>query len=189
MADYKVVDAEQLEFDLTRVANTIREQAGLSDKLAFPNKWIEVLANMGGGLPAGIAKLECGEIVLTANKSITQANPFEIAHNLGEAPDFFFMVCFDNSVHYTDSSTLLSLYCYLISRVNGEPSDGAVDRELNSYYGAGSNTYGNQRWTNPAPNTNLTSTVAKLTPRYPADAYGLYIKKGRTYHWVAVKFA
>ena len=37
MADYKVVDAEKLDADLTSVANAIREQTGKTDTIAFPN--------------------------------------------------------------------------------------------------------------------------------------------------------
>lgn len=36
MANYKVVDADQLNADLTFVADTIRESAGIEDKLDFP---------------------------------------------------------------------------------------------------------------------------------------------------------
>lgn len=47
MADNKVVNATQLEADLTSIADAIRAKAQSSDSLAFPNGFAEAIANIG----------------------------------------------------------------------------------------------------------------------------------------------
>ena len=49
MADYKVVDAEQLESDLTVVADAIREKSGKSEALAFPNGMADAVRGIQSG--------------------------------------------------------------------------------------------------------------------------------------------
>lgn len=51
MADYRLVDATQLDSDLTTVADAIREKAGTSEPLTFPDGMAAAVANMsvGGG--------------------------------------------------------------------------------------------------------------------------------------------
>ena len=43
MANYKLVNADQLDTDLKAVANKIREKADLKDVLQFPSEFIEEL--------------------------------------------------------------------------------------------------------------------------------------------------
>lgn len=43
MANYKVVDAEQLDNDLTSVADAIREKSGTDDSLAFPEGFVSAV--------------------------------------------------------------------------------------------------------------------------------------------------
>ena len=56
MADYRVVDAEQLENDLTVVADAIREKGGTSEQLEFPNGMADAVRAIegGGGFPQKI---------------------------------------------------------------------------------------------------------------------------------------
>lgn len=51
MADYRLVDATQLDRDLTTVADAIREKAGTNEPLAFPDGMAQAVANIptGGG--------------------------------------------------------------------------------------------------------------------------------------------
>ena len=49
MANYKVVDAEQLDADLAVVADAIREKGGTSDALAFPNGMADAVRAIEGG--------------------------------------------------------------------------------------------------------------------------------------------
>ena len=46
MADYKVVDAEQLDSDLGTIANAIREQTGKRDDIPFPNGFASAPAEL-----------------------------------------------------------------------------------------------------------------------------------------------
>ena len=49
MAEYVVIDKEQLESDLTVVANAIREKGGTSEPLAFPNGMKEAVEAIQSG--------------------------------------------------------------------------------------------------------------------------------------------
>ena len=46
MADLKVVDAEQLEADLTYIADTIRQVTDSSEMLLFPDDFVNALLNI-----------------------------------------------------------------------------------------------------------------------------------------------
>jgi hypothetical protein len=43
MSNYKKVDADQLDSDLTAVADKIREKTGVTDELAFPDGFVDAL--------------------------------------------------------------------------------------------------------------------------------------------------
>lgn len=47
MADYKLVNTDQLDADLSSVANAIREQGGTSAALAFPQDFVGQVAQLG----------------------------------------------------------------------------------------------------------------------------------------------
>lgn len=71
MAEYKIVNASQLDSDLTSVANAIRTSKKTSETLEFPNGFIDAVNEMvivqkyqgsytfGGGL-YGVCDVECG---------------------------------------------------------------------------------------------------------------------------------
>lgn len=46
MADYKIVDGEKLDQDLTSVANAIREKSGDSGSLAFPSGFVSAISSI-----------------------------------------------------------------------------------------------------------------------------------------------
>lgn len=62
MANYKVVNADQLDADLESVANAIRSKGGTAEELAFPDGFISAVENMetggGGDLPAGYSRVD-----------------------------------------------------------------------------------------------------------------------------------
>lgn len=58
MAEYKVVDAEQLESDLTVVADAIREKGGTSEQLAFPNGMADAVRGIQSGGTFGVDWLQ-----------------------------------------------------------------------------------------------------------------------------------
>lgn len=75
MADYKVIDAEKLDADLTTVADAIRSKGGTTEKLSFPQgmkQAVEAISS-GGGL-----HMWNGIITQTMNASY-----MNITHNLG----------------------------------------------------------------------------------------------------------
>lgn len=66
MADYKVVDAQQLDGDLTVLADAIRERAGSEGKMAFPHG----MAQMVKSIPTG------GVTLPTLENPVTEAEVF-----------------------------------------------------------------------------------------------------------------
>lgn len=50
MANYKVVNSDQLDSDLTVVADAIREKSGTSGKMAFPNGMADAVRNISSGV-------------------------------------------------------------------------------------------------------------------------------------------
>ena len=61
MAEYKIVDSEQLDSDLSRIADSIRAKARLTDELDFPEKFISAVNGIS-------AEIELKELInITAN--------------------------------------------------------------------------------------------------------------------------
>lgn len=53
MAEYKIVNAEQLENDMTSVANKIRSKSNTSDAMSWPDGYISAIDMIGGGEYSG----------------------------------------------------------------------------------------------------------------------------------------
>lgn len=87
MAENKVVNITQLEADLTSIANAIREKAGVSDTLVFPDGFASAIASIAG-MPSGISKLATGTYTPTSKTTDT----ITITHNLGAEPSFYIFV-------------------------------------------------------------------------------------------------
>ena len=49
MANYKVVDADKLDQEMTRVANSIRTTGGYTETFAWPNGFIRAILNIETG--------------------------------------------------------------------------------------------------------------------------------------------
>lgn len=62
MAEHKVVNADQLDADLTSVADSIRTKAGTSDKLAFPAGMKEAVDNLNTFVPPSSMALDPDEV-------------------------------------------------------------------------------------------------------------------------------
>ena len=65
MAEHKVVNADQLDADLTSVADSIRTKAGTSDKLAFPAGMKEAVDNLSTFVPPSSMALDPDEVYRT----------------------------------------------------------------------------------------------------------------------------
>ena len=81
MADNKVVNTTQLEADLTSVANAIREKAGSTDSLAFPDGFVSAIGGILG-MPSEIAELSTGVYVPASSANLT------LEHGLSQKPHF-----------------------------------------------------------------------------------------------------
>lgn len=78
MAEYLVQDSS-----LEAIADAIRERTGSGASIAFPDGFIEAIANMGGGVPVGFSAMESGEYIPSADSD----EAVTIAHTLGVVPD------------------------------------------------------------------------------------------------------
>lgn len=63
MADYKVIDAEQLDADLTTVADAIRSKGGTTEQLLFPSGMVTAI----GAIQSGGGSMENGEFTTTSS--------------------------------------------------------------------------------------------------------------------------
>lgn len=86
MADYKVVDAEQLDADLKVVADAIREKGGTSEQLEFPNGMADAVRNLVSALGLNNVTVLSGELVITSKEYC-----MEFTHNIGEVKPFLFI--------------------------------------------------------------------------------------------------
>ena len=92
MADYKVVDAEQLEADLTVVADAIREKGGTSEQLEFPNGMADAVMSIQSDgtnwldYAVSITKLFQGmKLPDDSDVNISFGNKAEIHHQISTA--------------------------------------------------------------------------------------------------------
>ena len=58
MPNYKVVNSDQLDSDITAVADAIRERSGTSGKMAFPNGMADAVRSIPSGGGAELPKLD-----------------------------------------------------------------------------------------------------------------------------------
>lgn len=77
MGNYKVVDADQLDADLTIVGDAIRERAGTSVKMEFPNGLAETVKNIPSGVelptlsnPGSASDLASGKELIGADGNV-----------------------------------------------------------------------------------------------------------------------
>ena len=86
MADYKIVNAEQLDADLTAVANAIRKRSGTTAKMEFPAGFEEAVESIptGGvelpGLtnPASDTDLAIGKELIDQNGNVVTGTLYEL---------------------------------------------------------------------------------------------------------------
>lgn len=85
MAEYKVVNADELDAGLTSIGDAIREKTGGTDALAFPDEMAEAVR----GIMSSFDKFCCEEHTqVSDNTSGTQTIP----HGLGEVPDVALLI-------------------------------------------------------------------------------------------------
>lgn len=86
MASYKIVNADQLDADLTAVADSIRAKGETTGELAFPVGFQEAVANISTGIDIQTKK---GAFTLSNNKATVNCGfqPDMVAIDIGEAND------------------------------------------------------------------------------------------------------
>ena len=102
MADNKVVNTTQLEADLTSVANAIREKAGSTDSLAFPDGFVSAIGGILG-MPSEIAELSTGVYVPASSANLT------LEHGLSQKPHFA-VFCAKFSPKFSPICKIVSLF-------------------------------------------------------------------------------
>lgn len=165
MADNKVVNATQLDADLTLIADAIREKDGSSASLKFPSDFVSAIASIVS-VPSNISALASGTITLTEQNS-----KLTLEHNLGVAPNFYFVraqEAFNSTAH---NSKIFTSYGADI---------GGNELEHLAYYTSSSGAFGTKQvagsfW-------SLTDTLNTM------DASGYYYKAGCIYHWICGVF-
>lgn len=96
MAEYKVVDTEQLEADLVNIATAIKTKAGINENLAFPNGFIETVNAISVGdedTQVLIKKASTHDWMqehFINYKKTAQCNLFAGNPNITEIPEFDF---------------------------------------------------------------------------------------------------
>lgn len=89
MANYKVIDADQLDSDLTSVADSIRAKGGTSDALVFPDGFVTAISAIqagGGGGTSQSAKLD-GVTFIDYDGSVLYSYSLAEAQALTQLPE------------------------------------------------------------------------------------------------------
>lgn len=78
MANYKVIDAEQLDSDLTTVADAIREKGGTDDPLAFPEGFVSAVnaLELSGGRDDKLLELVNKTISSVSDETTTEIGAY-----------------------------------------------------------------------------------------------------------------
>lgn len=72
MPNYKVVDADALNADITSIANAIREKSGSSDSLIFPGGFVDAVSTISTGGGTTLSSSSCNiQYTATSTASFT----------------------------------------------------------------------------------------------------------------------
>lgn len=122
MPNYEVVDADQLDADMTTVADAIRAKAGTAEKLAFPE-------GMAAAIPGVYAAGEAAEAARCAAKhyvAVIEGNgETSISFHVPFEPDFLVVMCYNPRAWGGGGGTLVGQFVYDI-RAFGMVSAQAV---------------------------------------------------------------
>ena len=86
MANYKIVDADQLDADLGSVADAIRAKRETTEALAFPNGFISAVQNISTGVTVQRA---------TGTHNLIKVEQY---YECGFKPDLVALICTDDDV-------------------------------------------------------------------------------------------
>lgn len=177
MANYKIVDSDQLDADLSLVAGAIRNKSGTSDNLVFPTGFVSAvnaISSNGGnnGLPIGITALASG----THTCATDPLGVLKIRHGLDVTPNFFVIFAEGQLLDYSDFYYYTSLQFGL--------AQAYTDSSPQSYFKV-------LRYGDPTTFRQMTNYGSSLSDFaddegffvYNSTTYGL--KAGVTYRWFA----
>lgn len=136
----------------------------------------------GGGLPTGIAKIDCGNYIPSSNTTTAPT----VNHNLGVIPDIIFYCVTDYDAARADNVNSLLAGIYIRGMKTKTSSTSSID----DYFACGTSNdllgmSGLGVVTTPANRVQPTST--QLTLFKLSNSY--YFKGGCTYRWFAIKFS
>lgn len=162
MADCRVIDVEQLENDLTVVADAIREKGGTSEPLAFPNGMVDAvkaIANSSGG-SGGISATKVVDVDVNIDASTTTAVSYVV-------DDLEFISSVENPTKYNAFANNDAFIAFVTPKdIIGEPS--------------GTDVY-NRSMIVMNGNTNYTPTLTNLVSMGALNVsnqnYGVYALK------------
>lgn len=175
MAYDKAVDSAALDAGLTAIANAIREKAGSSDALAFPDAMAAAIA----AIESGGLKVEYGTVTAAED-----TNTLSISHNLGITPKLYMAM----NLLSADTNALSDLRKTLAFYVMSEYFDidsfrsnkGLVGYANGSEFFTKWNVYGSSY----ATNSYATATSTYVTIGSPNLNDGFRIRAGNTYFYL-----
>lgn len=152
MAEYKIVDSEQLDSDLSRIAESIRVKAKLTDELDFPEEFISAV----NGISAEIELKELINITSNGEHDVSafakalvnvsgqyyvsqwkpSANTHTVSFNTGFEPKLFIITSVNN-VLYDTSNVYYVAALWHCSELTGD-GYGQYSGGLTPGYGASS---------------------------------------------------
>ena len=116
MAEYLVKDTQ-----LTSIADEIRAKTGGTDLLAFPDGFLQAIAEIEAGGSSGGAKITTGTLV-PLDETI------EIVHGLGVIPDYF--IFYIEETRAETSSTNVTAYSEPETTIETPPTDSSYYQSL-----------------------------------------------------------
>lgn len=161
MAYDKAVDSAALDAGLTAIANAIREKAGSSDALAFPDAMAAAIAAIEGG---------GGNVAYGTVTPTTTGSCVTLDHNLGTIPTVG-VWCRVNSASISSTTEMVALYQPATAegcRIYSYQSAITISAARNISLSVTTQSY----YFNKATNTTV------LSPKY--------VVSGNTYFWMVM---
>lgn len=137
-------------------------------------KLIVKVAGGGGGLPAGIAAIDFGDVVVDADFTTSRKT---FSHKLGVVPDFVMVYA---------PANVAQTYSMLIAMRGSFLSWRASNYNLHIAYHGNSST--SVSWTNSSSTTYGVSNLTDKTFQLASSSSSYYWRKG-TYKYIAIKFS
>lgn len=155
MAKYKFVNTEQLDSDLTTIADKIREKANITGKLDFPSGFVTAVENSAS------VQISRGTVSVRSGSGTV---------NCGFQPDFVALV----GLTYTSSSTKYEVHmAYMFSEktTSNTCEIAGWDQDVDEYYAIIANTATGFSLTNFKQTVNNSSSNVTKTFNYVAVKY------------------